>query len=54
MGKLFTSTPDLIRVGEKTLKMVINPKRNCIHCGNKLCDSQEFHEQCFNCGKKPF
>jgi rubrerythrin len=25
----------------------------CKHCGNKLCDSQTFNQQCFNCGKKP-
>jgi tRNA G26 N,N-dimethylase Trm1 len=25
----------------------------CKHCANKLCDSQTFNQQCFNCGKKP-
>ena len=27
--------------------------RLCTYCGNKLCDSQRFNKQCFNCGKNP-
>lgn len=26
----------------------------CGWCGNKLCDSQQFNNTCFNCGKSPY
>jgi len=40
------------KTNEPLCKTDVN-KLVCKHCGNKLCPSQTFNEECFKCGKKP-